>query len=107
MENTRNAKNRVNFFFLPTKKYIFTSVKAPIAHKNWSKEQYQKKFFKIKISFSSNFTDNERLASVNVAALFLLLNKKNFPIFETNLLFIKHYTLAFVFNDTVYFNTLR
>ena len=103
----KDKKNKLKFFVLPTKKIKFTLTKAPMAHKNWSKEQYQLKFYKIKIQFKSFFEDENELTRINYSLLFILLAKKNFPVFETNLLFLKYYNFFFFFKDSYYFNLYR
>lgn len=97
-------KYQLKFFFTPIKKYIFTETKAPMAHKNRSKEQYQKKMFKLKITFNSFFFNEDIVKNANLALLFLLITKQNFPVFETNLVFLKYYTFFFFFQDLPYFN---
>lgn len=100
----KNEKNQLTFFFTPAKKYIFTETKAPMAHKNRSKEQYQKKIFKIKISFKSFFFNEEMVDNASLALLILLITKQYLPVFETNLIFLKYYTFFFFFCDARYFN---
>lgn len=99
-----NTKNNLRFAILPTSKKIFTLTKAPIAHKNWSKEQYKFQFFKFKITFKTFLKENNDLDSSNKATLFVLLTKKKFPQFETNLFFLKNTNLIYNFNDFNFFN---
>ena len=99
-----NTKNKLKFFVAPTNRKIFTLTKAPIAHKNWSKEQYKFQFYKFKISFSVYLKEGNNLNSLNKAILFILITKKNFPQFETNLLFLKNISFNYNFNDFNYFN---
>lgn len=73
-----NTKNNLKFAILPSSKKIFTLTKAPIAHKNWSKEQYKFQFFKFKITFNVFLKENNNLDSSNKSILFALLTKKNF-----------------------------
>ncbi len=104
VESKKNKKARLAFFVLPVQRRVFTLTKAPIAHKNWSKEQYQTKFYKLKISFSALIDEDFKLNSVDAAALFALITKKQFPNLETNVLFLKYYTVFFHFSDCFYFN---
>ena len=99
-----NTKNNLSFAILPTSKKIFTLTKAPIAHKNWSKEQYKFQFFKFKITFKAFLKENNELSSSNKSILFVLLTKKKFPQFETNLFFLKNINLIYYFNDFNFFN---
>jgi hypothetical protein len=107
IENKKNKKNKIKIFVLPTHKRKFTKTKAPMAHKNWSKEQYLFKFYKIKISFNSFFDEENFLINADSTFLFLILNKKNFPILESNLLFLKFFNLLFFFKDQNYFNFIK
>lgn len=99
-----NTKNNLKFLVLPVSKKIFTLTKAPIAHKNWSKEQYKFQFFKFKITFNVFLKENNNLDSANKSILFILLTKKKFPQFETNLFFLKNINLIYKFNDFNFFN---
>lgn len=99
-----SSKIKLNLCVLPKKKKIFTLVKAPMAHKTRSKEQYKFQFYSYKISFSSIFLKNNSIDSVNKALLFSLITKKSFPQFETNLLFLKYYKVIFHFTDSTFFN---
>lgn len=99
-------KKKENLFFLilPIKRNKFTLTKSPMAHKNWSKEQYKFQFYKIKLSFNSTFLNRKFIDSVNAGMLFIFLNKKFFPQFETNLLFLKSNNIFFYLNDKMFFN---
>jgi hypothetical protein len=75
-----------------------------MAHKTNSKEQFVFKFYKFKASIKTWFTHEHRLSSVDGSLLALLLTKSIFPVFETNLLLLKHYTIYLTFHDIKYFN---
>lgn len=47
----RNEKTSTKVLFLPRKKSTFTTLRAPMAHKTWSKEQYQFNVFRSSIQF--------------------------------------------------------
>ncbi len=99
-----NTKNKLNFFVAPSSKKKFTLTKAPMAHKNWSKEQYKFQYFNFRISFNIFFKEDNKVDSLNKTLLFILLTKKTFPQFETNLLFLKNINFYLKFYDTRYFN---
>jgi hypothetical protein len=99
-------KNRVNFFVLPQKNKKFTLTKSPMAHKNWSKEQYKQQLYLFKVSFSTTFIDYD-LKSLNNSLFFILLNKNSYGSFETNIFFIKNFTLFFCFLDSIFFNYFK
>lgn len=104
VDQNLNTKNKLKFFIAPTKIKKFTLTKAPMAHKNWSKEQYKFQYFNFKISFNVFFKEVNKLNSLNTALLFILLTKKSFPQFETNLLFLKNINFYINFYDEKYFN---
>ena len=97
-------KNGINFFVLPLNKKKFTLTKAPMAHKNWSKEQYKFHYYKFKINFNAQLKDDSSINSLNLAILFIFLTKKNFPQFETNLFFLKNVNFFFNISDKNFYN---
>jgi hypothetical protein len=105
----KKTKRNIKIFIAPTKKKKFTLTKAPIAHKNWSKEQYQFAFYNFKITFTNYIVnDNQNgFKDINRALLFTILNKKHFPNFETNLLYLKFYQFFYSFTDKKYFNYFK
>lgn len=107
LDTPHGLKNKLKISILPVNKKIFTLTKAPMAHKNWSKEQYKFQFYKFKISFNSIFKNESCLPSINSGIFFILLSRKFFPHFETNLLFIKFYKILFFINDFNYFNYFK
>jgi hypothetical protein len=100
----KNKKNKVKFFVFPVFNEKFTTTKAPMAHKNWSKEQYKFSFYKFVINFNCHLKEENKVNSLNEFLLFILLTKKNFPFFETNLFFLKNINFFFKFKDQIYFN---
>lgn len=104
--NRRSSDDyRLNVASLPITKRIFTTTKAPMAHKTRSKEQYQFKFYKFKISFNATLIEKYTfLNSLDSALLAILINKKNLPQLETNLLFLKSLTFLIHTRDVNYFN---
>jgi len=102
--NTKNVKRKCKFFSLPIRQKSYTILKAPMAHKNWSKEQLKLQFYKLSVSFSSIFKENFKLQNLNHGLVFALISKKTFPVFETNLLFLKKVILTFFTQDLLFFN---
>lgn len=102
LKQDTNAALKISI--LPTKKKIFTTTKAPMAHKNWSKEQYKFQFYNFKIMFTSNLVEKNSLNSLNSGLLFVLLGKKYFPFIETNVFFLKSSQFTCWVNDNNYFN---
>lgn len=102
-----NNKNKLNFFIFPLNNKKFTLTKAPIAHKNWSKEQYKYSYYKFNIKFNSILKEENFINNVNTALLFFILSKKEFPFFETNLLFLKKTKIDLFYNDFNFFNFFK
>lgn len=75
-----------------------------MAQKTRSKEQFNFKFYVLKITIHTHLNNDFSLKSIDQTLLALLVAKYTFPIFETNLLFLKTYTLNVNFLDSTYFN---
>nr|ASY95714.1 ribosomal protein S10 [Paraurostyla sp.] len=95
-------KNKIKLFVAPTKKIIFTNVKAPIAHKKRSKEQYKFEFFNYKISIFSFKKTNS--LTLEQSLLIFLITKKNFPNFETNIFNLKTSKFLFSYKNKFYYD---
>lgn len=100
-------KNKLNFFIFPLNNKKFTLTKAPIAHKNWSKEQYKYSYYRFNIKFNSILKEENFIYNINSALLFFILSKKEFPFFETNLLFLKKIKIKLFYNDINFFNFFK
>jgi len=107
IENTKNTSNNLKIFTLPTNRKKFTLTKAPIAHKNWSKEQYKFEYYSFVITLSYQLKAENSINSFNNSILFVLITKKSFPQFETNLLFLKSIRFHFKYKDENYFNYFK
>ncbi len=97
----------IKFSFLPIKRKSYTLTKAPMAHKTNSKEQFVFKFYKFKACIKTKFTIDGTLGSVDISLLALLKTKSIFPVFETNLLLLKHYKIFLLMNDTNFFSYFK
>lgn len=106
MSVVEKKRKSVKFFVMPVTKKTTTQIKAPIAHKNWSKEQFFYSFYVVRIRFNSNFKDTNNVSSLNAGLLFALLAKKFFPVFETNILFLKSYKIMFDLKEPSFFKKL-
>lgn len=121
LNNKLKKKKIIKVFVSPSKKRIFTVTKAPIAHKNWSKEQYFFGYYNFKVSIQGVFYPNfknkliqkknkiEKLSQSSVSTVkqsvvFFLITKNYFPKFETNIFFLKNYTSYLSFSDFFFFN---
>jgi hypothetical protein len=103
MKNKTENK-AIKFSFLPIRRKSYTLTKAPMAHKTNSKEQFLFKFYKFKASIKTHFITSHRLTSVDQSLLAVLMTKKTFPFFETNVLLLKHSTIYLSMSDSLYFN---
>ena len=104
LNQNKNTSYKIKIFIFPVCNKKFTLTKAPMAHKNWSKEQYSFKHYRFKITFFSTISEEWGLTDLNRSTMFILINKKHLPILETNLIFIKKINLFFFFNDFKFFN---
>lgn len=86
----------IKFAFLPSTRKTYTLTKAPMAHKTFSKEQFAFKFYKFKVSIRATFEDPFQLTSVDQATTSLLIAKNSFPVFETNMMFLKFYKIQMI-----------
>jgi hypothetical protein len=95
-----------SFFIYPKKQKKFTLLKAPMAHKTFSQEQFRFKFHHLGISFNSSYTKGSTLTGVNnILFLALYLRADQTP-FESNLFFLKKVRFSMTGTDSNYF-TLR
>lgn len=116
-----NVKNNSKVKFFISKKIFrkFTTTKAPIAHKNWSKEQFQFDYYRFNISAYFFFKkDNEsvykqkilkyskinRLTSVDQGAMITISLRNELLPAETNTLNAKSVAAAIPIRDKVYFS---
>jgi hypothetical protein len=100
----KNNKKKIQFITLPLKKKKFTLTKAPMAHKNWSKEQFELKFYYFKYIYVTNFNNENSIIFLNNALHFSLLTKIFFPKFETNLFFLKNFIIFYYFSDNSFYS---
>lgn len=96
--------NVIKFSILPITRKSYTLTKAPMAHKTNSKEQFVFKFYKFKTSIKTYFIATYKLNSVDSSLLALLLTRSIFPIFGTNLLLLKYYSITLTMSDVRFLN---
>ena len=75
-----------------------------MAHKTNSKEQFVFRFFKFAVSIKTLFTTTKAPQTINHGLYLHFLTKKSFPIFETNILMLKNYTIILTLSDQVFFS---
>jgi len=89
----KHKERTIRFAFLPSTRKTYTLTKAPMAHKTFSKEQFAFKYYKFKVSIRASFEEHFSITSVEHAATSLSISKNFFPVFETNMMFLKFYRI--------------
>ena len=75
-----------------------------MAHKTNSKEQFTFKFYFMVATFSGCTDPHTSASSVDGASVVLLATARLFPVFSTNVLFLKNSRVMFTYNDSIFFN---
>lgn len=75
-----------------------------MAHKTNSKEQFMFRFYAFKFSTRLTSCASSVPSSVNESLAVYFLMRRLFPCFETNLLFLKYYSISSSFCDSTYFS---
>jgi len=87
----KNTKYTVKATSIQPNTKLYTVVKAPMAHKTNSKEQFLFKYFYFRLRFtvrhSFDMATSRKLRRINCLAGL-------FPVFETNLLFLRFYKVS-------------
>lgn len=101
----KNQKTNIHIFVKPKTRKCFTNTKAPMAHKNNSKEQYKFEFYSFVITFKTDSNNPFYFNNKSIYQNFILLwiTKKNLFFLETNSLFLKSYIFYSSFSDTNFF----
>ena len=60
-DETSKKDKQPSFFIHPQRRTRQTFIKAPMAHKTFSQEQFQSKFYTLSISFENTFKDRSVL----------------------------------------------
>lgn len=107
-EYSSTGKNPA-FFVYPKRNYKTTIMKAPMAHKTYSQEQFMIRFYNFSITFHSDCSvrNNEALNSISRSGYFAHFLKKAVPFIGTNMLFISKYSLVFRAKDSLFFSLTR
>lgn len=104
---TRSTKNKfkhMRLAVLPVTRQVITLSRAPMAHKDNSKEQFEFIKYKFSFSFKAIVFDFFFITSINLGLFLFLDFKKSFPLFETNFLFLKSYSIKLSLWDLNFFN---
>lgn len=104
---TRSIKNKFKYMrlaVLPVTRQVITLSRAPMAHKDNSKEQFEFIKYKFTFTFKAIVFDFFFITSINLGLFMFLDLKQSFPLFETNLLFLKSYSIKLSLWDLNFFN---
>lgn len=99
-----SSKQVIKFIILPSKKSHYTLLKAPMAHKKNSKEQFLFKFYFILASFKGLTEVGKLIPSCDAAVSLLFMIQRLFPVLSTNLLLSKSTNVKFSYSDYVFFS---
>ena len=91
---------------LPSKRSVYTLPRAPMAHKTSSKEQFEFYFYNFKLSVDVPLDTLCTTSTVSSGAYVASLLKSSFPLFETNVLFLKSYVVRYWVSDVRTFRQL-
>ena len=98
------GSKKASLLILPCKRKLYTLTKAPMAHKTNSKEQFNFKFYYFRASFTGELMHDTKVFSVNHALFLILLYKNTFPVFDTNLLYLRGCAITAPGFDTIFYN---
>ncbi len=98
------GSKRISLKILPCKRKLYTLTKAPMAHKTNSKEQFSFKFYFFRASFSGELAYQKVSGSVNQSLFLMLLYKTTFPVFDTNLLYLRGCSISAPGSDAIFYS---
>ena len=104
LHDNYRLKKTPKFFVFPLRRKIFTMIKGPMADKKNGQEQFTFHVYYLCASIKTHLTISNAIASFNESVLFLILLRKIFPFFETNLVYLKSYVINFYSKDLIFFN---
>ena len=87
------SKTKPSFAFKPTKLHKTTIIKSPMAHKTFSQEQLQFRFFNLVISFSNKLSPQTTPLTINQLLYLILSLKSSIPFVETNFFLLKKFQI--------------
>jgi hypothetical protein len=99
----KNTSTIPSFFIQPKKQTKFTHLKAPMAHKTFSQEQFLFKHYTIVISFKTSISESQTVNSINDSIYIILSIRNAIPFFNTNLLFLKRLGFSISSTDNTFF----
>ena len=101
--SSKTGSTTPSFFIQPKNQTKFTHLKAPMAHKTFSQEQFMFKHYVIVISFKTLISESQTLNTINDSIFLILSIRNTIPFFNTNLLFLKRINFSFSSKDNTFF----
>ena len=102
IQRNHSSTSKPSFAFKPTSVHKTTLIKSPMAHKTFSQEQFQFKFFNLVISFSIPFPTKIKFSGVNQLAYLILSLKTSIPFVETNFFLLKRFKIILPSKDLMF-----
>ena len=102
----KGGQESPNVAILPSRRSLYTLQRAPMAHKTNSKEQFLVKTYHFTFSFQVPTPVESMATSQSACAHAMVLTKRLFPVFETNLLSLKYYLISYNHSDSNLFRYL-
>ena len=102
--NKLGSVKKPSFFIYPYRNYKTTIMKAPMAHKTYSQEQFMLRYYNLSVSFTLSKAGLKPLRTLQDSVYFSLLTKSALPNMSTNMLFLHKYYFNFSAKDRIFFS---
>ena len=102
IQKNHSSLGKPSFAFKPTRIHRTTLIKSPMAHKTFSQEQFQFKFFNLVISFYIPFNDTKNSLNINQVLHLILSLKTSIPFVETNFFMLKRFRVILPLKDSIF-----
>ena len=93
-DDSLNSESYPSFFIYPCRLTKRTFLKAPMAHKTFSQEQFKMKFYTLGISFDNSIRSTSAVPGINESVYLSLTIRSNQTPFESNLFFLKQFHIT-------------
>ena len=100
IQKNHSRTSKPSFAFKPTNVHKTTILKAPMAHKTFSQEQLQFKFYQLVISFRVPTPYSCKVLTVNQLFYLIVSLKSSIPFVETNLFLLKRFQILIPSGDS-------
>ena len=101
-DDSLNSESYPSFFIYPCRLTKRTFLKAPMAHKTFSQEQFKMKFYTLGISFDNSIRSTSAVPGINESVYLSLTIRSNQTPFESNLFFLKKFRTSITCTDASY-----